>query len=270
MKKFKGVIIGLFLAALCQPLMVFGEIGWKASGRRGAVAAGGAEAVEAGMEILKKGGNAVDAAAATLLALTVCDGQSFCFGGEVPILIYDAKRKAVIVIAGQGAAPQMATLDYFKKRGYGTIPGSGVVPATVPAALDAIVTALDRCGTLTFSAIAAPTLKILSKRDKQWHKDFAKTLRRLIEAEGKAGGDRRRGLRLVSDYFYRGPIAREIAEWSKANGGLLRFTDMARHVTRVEEPVKINYRGYEVYKCGPWTQGPYLLETLRLLEPFDL
>ena len=85
-------------------------------------------------------------------------------------------------------------------------------------------------------------------------------MRRLIEAERGSGGDRRRGLRLVADYFYRGPLAREIADWSAARGGLLRYGDLARHVTRVEEPVAVTYRGYTVYKCGPWTQGPYLLE----------
>src|SRR5262249_3902357 len=82
--------------------------------------------------------------------------------------------------------------------------------------------------------------------------------------------DRRRGLRLVADYFYRGPIAREIDEWSRANDGLIRYSDLATHVTRVEEPASVDYRGHTVYKCGVWTQGPYLLQTLRLLEGFDL
>src|SRR5262249_56359804 len=70
--------------------------------------------------------------------------------------------------------------------------------------------------------------------------------------------------------FYRGPIAREIDAWSRANGGLIRYSDLATHATRVEEPVSVDYRGHTVYKCGPWTQGPYLLQTLRLLERFDL
>ncbi|MSR59434.1 MAG: hypothetical protein EXS05_17625 [Planctomycetaceae bacterium] len=77
-------------------------------------------------------------------------------------------------------------------------------------------------------------------------------------------------MRLAADYFYRGPIARELDDWSRANGGLLRYSDLATHVTRIEEPVSAGYRGYTVYKCGPWTQGPYLRETLQLLEGFDL
>jgi gamma-glutamyltranspeptidase / glutathione hydrolase len=86
---------------------------WQAEGTHGAVAAGGRDAVAAGLEILKKGGNAADSAAATIFALSVTDSRSFCFGGEVPILIYDARTKAITVIAGQGAAPRLATLTQF-------------------------------------------------------------------------------------------------------------------------------------------------------------
>ena len=78
---------------------------WQATGQNGAVAAGGLKAVEAGIELLKAGGNAVDAAVATILALSVTDATSFCFGGEVPILIYTATTRDVTVVAGQGAAP---------------------------------------------------------------------------------------------------------------------------------------------------------------------
>jgi gamma-glutamyltranspeptidase len=246
------------------------EVGtWKASGNKGAVVAGGQGAVDAGLTILKRGGNAADAAVATLLALSVTDSGSFCFGGEVPIMVYDARRKVVEVLAGQGVAPRLATRAHFAAR-KGGIPGKGIEPAAVPAALDACLTALDRYGTRTFAEVAAPTLALLDRKAKPWHADLAHTLRRLIEVEKGSGGDRRRGLRLVADYFYRGPIAREIDAWSRANGGLLRFSDLATHVTRVEEPVSVDYRGHVVYKCGPWTQGPYLLETLRLLEGFDL
>src|SRR5262245_38945405 len=102
---------------------------WKASGTHGAVAAGGQAAVDAGITILKAGGNAADAAAATILALSVTDSGSFCFGGEVPIVIYDAKRGTVEVLCGLGAAPRLATQEHFAKGG---IPGKGVEPAAVP------------------------------------------------------------------------------------------------------------------------------------------
>jgi gamma-glutamyltranspeptidase/glutathione hydrolase len=240
---------------------------WHATGKRGVVAAGGKEAVDAGIEAMQKGGNAVDAAVATIFGLSVTDAKLFCFGGEVPIVVYDPKRKVVEVIAGQGAAPKLATREYFAKRG--GIPLKGVEPATVPAVLDACLTALDRYGTRTFAESIAPTLRLLDHHQLPWHADFARTLRRLVEAE-KQATERRQGLRLVADYFYRGPIAHELDAWCRANGGLLRYADLATHVSRIEEPASANYRGYTVYKCGVWTQGPYLLQTLRLLDGFDV
>jgi gamma-glutamyltranspeptidase/glutathione hydrolase len=241
---------------------------WEASGMRGAVAAGGAEAVAAGLATLQGGGNAVDAAVATILAQSVTDANAFCFGGEVPILIYDTRRGTVEVIAGQGAAPRLATRDYFLTHG-GKIPLSGITAAAVPATLDALLTALDRSGTLRFAEVAAPTLAILDRHERPWHADMARTIRELIRAESVAT-DRRRGLRLAADCFYRGPIARRIDEWSRASGGLLRYADMAQHTTRIEEPATAEYRGHTIVKCGPWTQGPCLLQTLQLLEGFDL
>jgi gamma-glutamyltranspeptidase/glutathione hydrolase len=256
---------------------------WQASGHTGAVAAGGLAAVEAGLEILKSGGNATDAAVAVILALSVTDATSFCFGGEVPILIYGAWTRDVTVIAGQGAAPRLATRQHFAARG--AIPNRGIEAAAVPAALDACLTALDRFGTMTFSQVVAPTLRLLDRGRVAWHADLARTLRELAAAEAHGhepadspaaaslaghAPDRSRGLRLVADTFYRGPIARRIDAWSRAHGGLIRSIDLATHVTRIEEPVAVDYRGYSVYKCGPWTQGPCLLEALQILEGIDL
>jgi gamma-glutamyltranspeptidase/glutathione hydrolase len=241
---------------------------WSGSGKNGAVAAGGQEAVKAGMTLLKSGGNAVDSAVATIFALSVTDSLSFCFGGEVPILVYDARRGTVEVLCGLGTAPRLATREYFTKKG--GIPGKGVEPAAVPGVLDACLVALDRHGTKTFAETVAPTLVLLDRKARPWHGDLAVTLRRLVEAEKAAGGDRRRGLRLVADYFYRGPIARELDAWSRANGGLIRYTDLATHTTRIEEPAVAEYRGHKVHKCGAWNQGPYLLQTLQLLEGFDV
>jgi gamma-glutamyltranspeptidase/glutathione hydrolase len=220
------------------------------------------------MAVLRGGGNAADAAVATLLALTVTDGKAFCFGGEVPILVYDARRQVVEVLSGQGAAPRLATREHFIRRG--GIPGSGVEAAAVPAAPDACLTALDRYGSWTFARVVEPALSLLDRGQEAWHADLARTLRRMAEAEKGSPGDRRRGLRLAADCFYRGPVARALDAWSRGNGGLLRYTDLATHVTRVEEPAVVPYRGHAVCKCGPWTQGPCLLEALRLLEGFDV
>lgn len=245
------------------------DIGFQASGKNGAVSAGGSEAVAAGIETLKKGGNAADAAVATILALTVTDSVRVCFGGEAPIVIYDAKRNAVEVLCGLGAAPRLATREFFEKRKDG-IPKKGIESAAIPGLVDGCITALDRHGTITFADAAQPTLALLDRQEKSWHGNLAATIRRMIDAEKQAGSDRKRGLRLAADAFYRGPIAREIAAYCEANGGLIRYTDLATHVTRIEDPLSVDYRGHTVYKCGVWNQGPFLLQTLRLLEPFDL
>jgi gamma-glutamyltranspeptidase / glutathione hydrolase len=255
-----------------------GRMDWHAEGMHGAVSAGGRDAVAAGLGILKSGGNAADAAAATILALSVTDSRLFCFGGEVPILIYDAKAKAITVIAGQRSAPRLATLQHFK--GTDGIPARGIEEAAVPAALDACLTLLDRFGTMSFSQVIAPTRVLLQQpaRPAAWHADFARTLEILVDAEAQAypggsalpAGDRMRGLRLVADAFYRGPIARRIDAWSSAHGGLIRYVDLATHTTRVEEPVAVAYHGLTIYKCGVWTQGPYLLEALQILKDINL
>src|SRR5262249_30518814 len=155
--------------------------------------------------------------------------------------------RVVEVLDGQGTAPRLATRQHFAKIG---IPNKGVEPAAVPALLDVSLTALDRYGTRTFAEIIEPTLQLLDRGKDTWHADLARALRQLVEAEKASPSDRRRGLRLVADYFYRGPVAREIDAWCRANGGLLRFPDLATHVTHVEEPVTGDYRGHTVYKCG--------------------
>jgi len=264
------LFVAVLSAVAANAQQTAGEF-WKARGHQGAVAVGAAEAADAAIDVLRNGGNAVDAAVAALLVQSVVESGNFCFGGEVPILVYHARRRVVEVISGQGTAPRLANVDYFEKEKHGRIPGSGdPTTAAVPGTIDAYVTALDRYGTMTFAEVAQPALAVLDRSDKDWRPDLAKTIRRLIEAERHATDDRRRGLRMVADCFYRGPIARDLDAWGRAHGGLIRYTDLATHVTRVEEPLAIEYRGYTVYKCGAWTQGPYLLETLRLLEGFEL
>ena len=262
-----NVIVVMLLLSLSAFLQAE-EISWHASGKNGALAAGDKEAVEVGLEIFKKGGNAIDVVAATILTLSVTDYRKyFCFGGEVPIIVYDAKRGVVEVLCGQGPAPELAVREYFVSQG--NTASRGPESWTVPGVLDACLTALDRYGTMSFTEVTEPMLRILDRGEEDWHLRFANTIRRLVRAE-KGAQDRKRGLRFVADYFYRGPIAREIDQWSRENGGLIRFSDLARYVTRIEEPITVNYRGYTVCKCGPWSQGPALLQALQLLEGYDL
>jgi gamma-glutamyltranspeptidase / glutathione hydrolase len=240
---------------------------WHAEGKVGAVCVGGSEARDASLAMLKSGGNAADAAVVATLIISVTD-KVVCFGGEVPILYYDKATGTVEVMCGLGAAPRLATQAYFAKKG--GIPAKGAETAAIPGMLDGLLTLLSRRGTKTFAEVVQPTLKILDTGEKPFHKDLAVTLRRLIEAEKASPNDRQRGLRLVADYFYRGPLAQEIDAWMRTYGGLIRFSDLATHATRIEDPLAIDYRGYKIYKCDIWTQGPAFLQMLRILEGYDL
>ncbi|MBI4603253.1 MAG: gamma-glutamyltransferase [Planctomycetes bacterium] len=263
----------VFVSALIIPSALAGapdpsKIGWSASGTEGAVAAGKPEAVAAGLSILLAGGNAADAAVATLLALSITDYGSFAIGAEVPILVYSAARKEVKVLSGMGGAPlDPAAVRWYMEHG---IPTSGMKSAAVPAAPSACFAALKLFGTVSFEQAAAPALALLDVGREEWHPDLARTFRRLIERERETSGTREEKLQAARDRFYKGDIAAELEAWYIEQGGFLRKADLAAHETRLEDPVTAAYRGYTVCKCGPWTQGPYACQTLRLLEGFDL
>lgn len=262
--------LGLVLAVMILPAISgAGEISWKASGRNGVVAAGHADSVAAGVGVLEEGGKAGDAAAATILALAVTDYGLFSIGGEVPVLVYDAETKQVKSLSGVGAAPlDPAAIEWFYKHG---IPYQGSMKAApVPGAVDLIVTLLKRHGTISFERAVAPTLALLDQRRESWHARLAVTLRKMVETEQSTPGSREDKLTAVRDRFYTGDIADELEAWYISTGAFLRKSDLAAHTTRIEDPVSTSYRGYTVYKCGPWTQGPVLCQNLRLLEGFDL
>ena len=245
------------------------QITWKGSGVGGAVAAGEADSVAAGIRLLEKGGNAADAAAATLLALAVTDYGLFAIGGEVPLIIYDAGKKEVKVLSGLGAAPlDPKAIQWYYKNG---IPANGSMKsALVPGAVDLVVTALKLYGTVSFKQAVQPTLDLLDAEAEPWHADLAVTLRKLVAREAETAGSRREKLTAVRDRFYKGDIADDLEAWYIKSGAFLRKSDLENHRTRVEDPVSVTYRGYTIFKCGPWTQGPYLCQTLKLLEGFNL
>jgi len=255
-----------------------------AVGSQGLVVSGRPAATAAGIKILEQGGNAADAGAATLLALSVTYVGAFCVGGEVPILVYNADHKNVKLIEGIGEAPRdPKAIAWYMQHG---IPDGDVKAAAVPSTIDAVVTLLKVYGTKSFAEVAQPTLAILdaggptSYRDTgsgqvietgvHWQADLAVTFRKLVESEKNAKGTREQKLQAVSDRFYRGDIADALQAWYIEKGGFLRKSDLAAHKTPVVDPLTTTYRGYTVYKTGPLTQGPYLLQTLRLLEGFDL
>jgi gamma-glutamyltranspeptidase/glutathione hydrolase len=255
-----------------------------AAGSQGLVVSGKPAATAAGIKILEQGGNAADAGAATLLALSVTYVGAYCVGGEIPILVYNADQKNVKLLEGQGEAPRdPKAIAWYMQHG---IPDGDVKAAAVPGAIDAIVTLLKLYGTKSFEEVVQPTLAILDAggpswyidtgSDKRietgidWQADMAVTFRKLVESEKTAKGTRQQKLQAVSDRFYRGDVADALEAWYIEKGGFLRKADLAAHKTPVVDPLKTTYRGYTVIKAGPLTQGPYLSQTLRLLEGFDL
>jgi len=278
----------LLLAPFALPQATKTPVGLRgpsvAAGSQGVVVSGRPAATAAGIRILQRGGNAADAGAATLLALSVTYVGAFCVGGEVPILVYSAGQKNVKLLEGQGEAPRdPKAIDWYMKHG---IPDGDVKAAAVPGTIDAIVTLLKLYGTKSFEEVVQPTLAILDAGGPSWYidtgsgqrietgvnwqADMAMTFRRLVESEKAAKGTREQKLQAVSDRFYRGDIADALEAWYIEKGGFLRKADLAAHKTPVVDPLTTTYRGYTVYKTGPLTQGPYLLQTLRLLEGFDL
>ena len=255
-----------------------------AAGSQGVVVSGRPVATAAGIKVLQQNGNAADAGAATLLALSVTYVGAFCVGGEVPILVYSAGQKNVKLLEGQGEAPRdPKAIAWYMEHG---IPDGDVKAAAVPGTIDAIVTLLKLYGTKSFEEVVQPTLAILDAGGPSWYidtgsgqkietgvnwqADMAVTFRKLVESEKATKGTRQQKLQAVSDRFYRGDIADALQAWYIEKGGFLRKTDLSAHKTPVVDPLKTTYRGYTIYKAGPLTQGPYLSQTLRLLEGFDL
>jgi gamma-glutamyltranspeptidase/glutathione hydrolase len=276
---------------------------------------------EAGMRILHAGGNAFDAAVAATLAEGVLNPHMHTFGGEISALVYSAKDRRVFSINGDTVAPKAATIDWFKRHEIQLIPSTGIFAAGPCAAPDALLTVLQRFGTLSFTQVVEPALElaeggfpmhkglrgpapatdiltdmsIAESADhfrKTWpssakvylpgdrvlevgevfkNPDLGRTFRRLIDAEKKSQSQgRTHGLAAARDTFYDGEIAQIIAAHAQAQGGLLTAEDFASFHSKIEAPVVLNYRGYEVYKCGPWSQGPVFLQKLAILEGYDL
>lgn len=263
----------------------------------------------AAFEILLKGGNAFDAGAASLLVGGVVEQDLYSLGGEALVLVYPKKEAKVTSIVGQGWAPKAVDVDWFLSRGK-TLQGAGLDPAVVPGALHAALTVLEKWGTLSFedvsrSAIAyaeggfplrASTaqgierqlefLKRWPDNQRYWLKadgstykpgetirlpTLAKTLRRMVEAERRAKGKGRvAGIVAARDLFYKGAIAKEMVAFLQKNQAPFELADFAEFYARIEEPAKTTYRGYTVYKHAFSSQGPVLLQTLNILEGFDL
>ncbi len=257
-----------------------------------------------GMAVLERGGNAFDAAVAAGFALQVVEPHLNGPGGEVPAILYDAKAEEVVVLCGQGTAPQAATIAAFRERGLDLIPGTGVLPAVVPGAFGGWLLLLERFGTwrladvlefaIGFARDGFPVIPSITRVIGQVEHVFrtewpssaevflpaphpgtlfrspgvAATYERIV---GEArGGTREEEIARAQDAWYRGFVAEAVERLVREHDGFLSADDLAGWEATLEPPVSLDYRGCTVFKTGPWGQGPVFLQQLALLEGFDL
>lgn len=279
------------------------------SGPTGGVSTGHPLTTAAAFGILLKGGNAFDAGVASLIAGGVLEQDLYSLGGEALVLVYPKKENKVTSIVGQGWAPKAVDVDWYVSRNK-SLEGAGLDPAVVPGALHAALTVLEKWGTMSFEEVAAPGLayaengfpmrtstaaaitrqlkffenwpdnkKFWLKPDGSQYKPgetiklptLARTLHRMIDAERAAKGKgRAAGIVAARDRFYKGDIAQEMVAFLQKHGAPFELGDFSEYYARIEEPAKTTYRGYTVYKHGFGSQGPTLLQTLNILENFDL
>ena len=271
--------------------------GWLAQGRsevlarHGIVATSDPLAAEAGLEILRRGGNAIDAAVATGAVLDVTSQNDTGIGGDLFALVYIAKDKKLYALNSGGWAPTGWTPDFFKtKLGVKTVPNNGVNSATVPGAISGYDALLKRFGTLGFKETFDRAAKLadegwgLAERRHSDLKNATNGLRNdadsketfLVNGETPAlysiirNPGLSKALRLIQtqgrDAFYRGDIADAIVAKVTANGGVMTKADLAEFQSEWTDPITTNYHGYDVFELPPPGQGFAALEMLNILE----
>lgn len=246
----------------------------------------------AGLEVLRRGGNAVDAAVAAGAVLTVTEPWSGQLGGDGFLLIRSGQTGQVTAINGSGAAPAAATAAAYEARG--GIPETGWWAATVPGLVDAWRVALERFGTQPLPDLLEPAVGYaeagfpLTARQCRSIREMAAVAAEFPEAAAiflPGGSPPPPGYRLRQpglartlrriqavgpDDFYRGEIAASLVSASQQQGGLFCARDLADHRTEVAEPLRATYRGWTVYEQPPVSQGIVVLLALMILEQFDL
>ena len=257
-------------------------------GHKGAVVANHPLAAMAGMTTLQRGGNAVDAAVAVGFALGVAEPQGSGIGGDGFVMVYMKEGRRLEVANGTGAAPLAATPDFYRNG----IPHDGILGASVPGIVDALLAAHERYGSLDLMTCLEPAIELCEDGVPVTRNQAANALEKPIlhtfptsaavyAPHGrplKAGEIRRnpdlgRTYRVLAeqgrDALYGGEIAREIVRFSEAQGGLFTMEDFERHRVRWQPPVSVVYRGRSVYEAPPNSSGHVLLQQLAMFEHFD-
>ncbi|WP_108671704.1 gamma-glutamyltransferase family protein [Peribacillus acanthi] len=264
--------------------------------RKGMVATSQPLAAQAGLDILKKGGNAIDAAIATAATLTVVEPTSNGIGGDAFALVWVNQK--LYGLNGSGPAPKDISIDILKKQGHEKMPVHGLVPVTVPGAPSAWVELSKRFGRLPLTEVLAPAIRyaregyplspILGKywefayrkykeifkgdEFQGWFETFAPKGRAPKVGEMWNSPDHATTLEAIAETngesFYRGELAWKMDEFSSKHGGFLKYDDLANYKAEWVDPISVNYRGYDVWEIPPNGQGIVALMALNIAKGF--
>ncbi len=251
-------------------------------------------ATQIALDILKAGGNAIDAAIAANAALGLMEPTGNGMGGDIFIILWDAKSKQLYGLNGSGRSPRSLTLDLLKEQGFTSLPAYGPIPVTVPGCVDGWFTAHDRFGKLPMEQVLAPAIHYarngfpVSELIAYYWNASVRGLGRypgFLDTFTKDGRAPRKGdmwtnealantLELLAkdgrDAYYKGPIADTIDAYMKRHGGYLSKEDLAAHHSEWVDPVSTNYRGWDVWELPPNGQGIAALQMLNILEGYDI
>ena len=251
-------------------------------------------ATQVALDILKSGGNAIDAAIAANAMLGLVEPTGSGIGGDLYAIIWDAKNQKLHGLNASGRSPQTLTLEYFKEQGLTEIPKFGALPVSVPGAVDGWFEMHAKFGSTPMTQILAPAIKYAREGfpvseliSYYLHLSVARIgqydgFKETYMPKGKMPntGDIFKNPGLASTYekiatggrdaFYKGDIARTIDTYMKAQGGFLSYDDLASHRSTWVEPVSANYRGYDVWELPPNGQGIAALQILNIMERFDV
>lgn len=263
-------------------------------GKNGMVASSHPLATQIGLEILKKGGTAVDAAIAVNAALGLMEPTGSGIGGDLYALVWDAKTQQLYALNASGRSPKSLTIDYFKSKNMDKIPSFGPLPVSVPGCVDGWFELHKKFGKLPMSDILGPTIKYAEEgfpvteliafylngtvpRFSKQYPNVAETYTNNGKVPQK--GDLFKNPFLANTYrelakngrdaFYKGSIAKTISQFIKEQGGFLSYDDLASHNSQWITPVSTNYRGYDVWELPPNGQGIAALQMLNIIEQYD-
>ena len=253
-------------------------------------------ASQIGLDILKQGGNAIDAAIAANAALGLMEPTGCGVGGDLFAIVWDAKTQKLYGLNGSGRSPKSMTLDTLKAMGLEKIPAYGPLPVSVPGAVDGWTSLHDKFGSMPLKKILAPAigyaeegfpvteligyyLGSIDRFSRMGYPNIKETYYDPNGGQRPKNGDRYRNPALADTYraiakkgregFYEGEVAQTITSFIKEQGGFLSLEDLSAHHSQWVEPVSVNYRGYDVWELPPNGQGIAALQLLNILENKD-